>query len=107
MIAGAFGGRRGLLLIAALLALQLLLLLASFGPLLKISIFCTGPLTNPLAEVFGVVHLIFLGLLLVGALSMRLPSLRVPYAALLVLSLAALPLQASLVSDGQLKCDLP
>jgi hypothetical protein len=107
MIAGEIGGRRGLLFIAALLALQLLLLVASFGPLLQVSIFCTGPRSSTLAGVFGLVHLLFLGLLFMGTLSLRFSSLRVPYAALLILGLAALPLQANFVSNGQLKCDLP
>lgn len=107
VIGGAFTGRRGPLLISGLLALQLLLLLASFGPLLQVSIFCAGPRSSTLAGVFGVVHLLLLGLLIVGALSLRFSSLRLPYAALLVLGLAALPMQASFVSNGQLKCDLP
>lgn len=107
MIAGSFYGRRGPLLIAALLALQLLVLLASFGPLMQVSIFCTGPRSSTLAGLFGAIHLLFLGLLLVGALSLRFSSLRVPYVVLLVLGLGALPMQASLVSSGELKCDLP
>jgi hypothetical protein len=103
----AFLGRRGLLLVAALLAVQLGVLVASFGPWLQVSIFCTGPRSSTLAGLFGAVHMLFAGLLLVGALSVRFPSLRLPYAALLVVGLTALPMQASLVSNGQLKCDLP
>lgn len=107
MIAEVFRARRGALLIVALLALQLLLLLASFGPLLEVSVFCAGPSSSTVAGLFGAVHLLFLGLLLLGALSFRFTSLRMPYAALLLLGLAALPMQASLVSNGQLKCDPP
>jgi len=59
------------------------------------------------AGLFSVVHLLFLALLLMGALSVRFRWLRVPYAALLILGLAALPVQANLVSNGQLECDAP
>jgi hypothetical protein len=107
MIAKAFHSGRGLVFVAGLLVLQVIVLMASFGPFLEVSIFCTGPSSSTLAGLFGAVHLLFLGLLFVGALSLRFPSLRMGYAALLLVSLAALPVQASLVSHHRLQCDLP
>jgi hypothetical protein len=100
-------GRYGPLVIALLLTVQVLVLLASLGPLLKVSIFCTGPRSSVLAGLFGGIHLLFLGLLVLGLLSLRFSSLRLAYAALLVIGLGALPLQAMLVSNGDLQCDLP
>lgn len=49
----------------------------------------------------------FLGLATLGGLSLRLARLRLLYAVLLLLGVAALPLQAKLVSEDGLRCDGP
>jgi len=104
---GASLGKYGRLIVAALLALQLLLLWLSLGPLDRASVFCTGPRSSTLAGLFGGLHLLFLALAVLGVVSLRFARLRLLYAALLVLGVAALPIQAKLVSNGQLRCDAP
>lgn len=100
-------GRFGRILVAALLATQLLLLWLSLGSLDRISIFCTGPRSSVVGGAFGILHLLFLGLALLGGISLRVAQLRLLYAVLLLMGFAALPLQASLVADGTLRCDGP
>lgn len=92
---------------AGLLALQLVLLYLSLGPLDRMSVFCTGHGANLFASAIGYVHLGFLVLFIVGLFALRFPALRLPYALLLILGLCALPLQAHLVSTGDLQCDAP
>lgn len=104
---GASLGKYGRLVVAALLAVQLSLLWLSFGPLDRASVFCTGPNSSAIAGVFGGLHLLFLGLAILGVVSLRFARLRLLYAVLLLLGVTALPLQAKLVSDGQLRCDGP
>lgn len=100
-------GSRGAAVVGAMLAVQLVILFESMGPLISISAFCAGPAANPIASIFGAVHLLLLILLALGVCSFRFTSLRLPYAALLLVALCALPVQAHLVSSGQLQCDLP
>jgi hypothetical protein len=90
-----------------MLGLQLVILFLSLGPLLEISAFCSGTAEDQLADIFGGVHLLLLFLLVVGVCSLRFRRLRLTYSALLVITLSALPVQALLVSHGQLHCDLP
>ena len=71
------------------------------------SIFCTGPNESWVAVMFGVVHLTLLALLGLGLFAIRFWSLRLPYAALLLACLSALPIQAHLVATGNLHCDVP
>lgn len=104
---GAFLGKFGRLIVAALLVLQLSLLWLSLGPFDRASVFCTGPSSSAVATVFGALHLLFLALLVLGAISLRIARLRLLYALLLLLGIAALPLQANLVASGQLHCDAP
>jgi hypothetical protein len=85
----------------------LFLLWLSFGPLDRASVFCTGPSSSALAGAFGGLHLLFLGVAVLGVISLRIARLRLLYAVLLMLGIAALPLQAKLVADGQLSCDGP
>ena len=103
----ALTGSRGLIVVAALLFTQLVVLFLSLGPLVSSSVFCTGPSASSIAGLFGVVHLLFSALLALGALSIRFEVLRLPYAVLLLIGLSALPVQAHLVSTGRLQCDLP
>lgn len=100
-------GKYGRLIVAVLLALQLSLLWLSLGPLDRVSVFCTGPRSSAIAGVFGGLHLLFLGLGVLGIVSLRFARLRLFYAVLLILGVTALPIQAKLVSDGQLRCDGP
>lgn len=74
---------------------------------MEISVFCTGPASSPLSLLFGLLHLLFVGLLLVGVVSLAIPRLRMLYIALLAAALIMLPAQAMLVSDGALTCDGP
>jgi hypothetical protein len=90
-----------------LLALQLVLLYLSLGPLDTISAFCAGPGANLPATIMGSVHLAFLALFIVGLLALRFTALRAAYTLLLVVGLCALPVQAHLVSIGELRCDAP
>jgi hypothetical protein len=106
-VGGASLGKHGRLIVAALLALQLSLLWLSLGPLGQASVFCTGPNSSPLAGAFGGLHLLFLALAVLGLVSLRIARLRLLYAVLLVIGVAALPLQAKLVSEGLLTCDGP
>jgi hypothetical protein len=100
-------GKYGLHLVVALLAIQALLLWLSLGPLAQISIFCTGPRSSTVAGLFGGLHLLFFALVVLGLLSLRFASLRLLYVLLLVMALATLPVQAKLVSSGELRCDSP
>jgi hypothetical protein len=90
-----------------MLGLQLIILFFSLGPLVEISAFCSGTAGDRLASIFGGVHVLLLFLLVVGVCSFRFKRLRLPYAASLLIGLCALPVQAQLVSDGQLHCDIP
>jgi hypothetical protein len=100
-------GRSGVVVVSTLLGLQLLVLALSVAGFMQISPFCAGPRSSSLGKLFGDLHLLFVGLLVLGFLSLRFPPLRLPYAALLALALCTLPLQARLVSSGQLTCDVP
>ena len=102
-----FLGTRGAVLVGTMLALQLIVLFFSLGPAIEVSAFCAGPAASPIAVIFSGLHLLFLALLVVGASSLRFAGLRLPYAALLLVALCALPIQARLVSSGQLQCDGP
>ena len=93
--------------IAVLLVLQLVLLYLSLGPLDTMSVFCAGPGANLFATIIGSVHLAFLVLFIVGLIALRFPALRLAYALFLAVGLCALPVQAHLVSTGQLHCDGP
>ena len=97
--------RRGAALVAFLLLLQWALLWLSTDAYVQISIFCTGPATSRLSLPFGLLHLLFLALLLLGAVSLAVRRLRLPYIALLCAVLVVLPVQATLVSHGALTCD--
>jgi hypothetical protein len=100
-------GRNGVIVVSTLLALQLLVLALSVGAFMQISPFCAGPRSSSLGRLFGDLHLLLAGLLVLGLLSLRFSPLRLPYATLLALALCTLPLQARLVSSGQLTCDVP
>lgn len=100
-------GRTGAVSVAALLALQLVLLYLSLGPLDTISAFCAGPGANLSATIIGGVHLAFVALFIVGLLALRFTALQAAYTLLLVVGLCALPVQAHLVSIGELRCDAP
>lgn len=100
-------GSRGSAVVGAMLALQLVILFLSMGPLIRMSAFCAGPAANPIASIFGGVHMLLLILLVVGVCSFRFTRLRLPYVTLLLIALCALSVQAHLVSLGELHCDLP
>jgi hypothetical protein len=100
---------RGGVLVAVLLLVQVGLFLLSMdaGAYAKISVFCTGPATSSLGLLFGLLHLLFFGLLLVGAVSLWVTGLRLFYVGLLAVGLLMLPIQATLVANDQLSCDGP
>ena len=98
-------GGKGRGIVAAFLVLQVVLFYLSMDELMQISFFCTGPASNPLGLLFGLIHLLFLGLLLFGLLSLGVSEFRVPYIGLLAAALLTLPVQAWLVERQQLTCD--
>lgn len=106
-VKGMLWGRAGMAIVAVLLGLQLVLLYLSLGPLDTMSVFCAGPSANLYATIIGSVHLAFLVLFIVGLFALRFPALRLVYALLLAVGLCALPVQAHLVSTGELHCDAP
>lgn len=99
--------RRGAVLVAGLLLVQITLLGLSLDAITEISIFCTGPAASRLSPLFGILHLLLSGLLVLGLLSLRLVRLRGPYIGLLIAAMIALPVQATLVFHGILSCDGP
>jgi hypothetical protein len=100
-------GPRGTAIIAALLALQFAALIVASGPLLEMSIFCTGPASSTLGGFFGILHLLFLAAFVCGLLALLIPRLRFPYALFLLVALPSLPAQAWLVANDKLTCDFP
>jgi len=98
-------GSRGRWTVAALLIVQLMAFALSNRFLW--SIFCTGPTSSNLASFFGLVHLFFAGLLILGLVALFVPRARVAYIALILFTLPALPAQAWLVEQGKLTCDVP
>lgn len=104
MFEGAIGSK-GWRPVAALLLLQFIALLLSERFLW--SIFCTGPASSNLGMFFGLVHLLFLGLLILGLVSLFAPRGRLAYITLMLLTLPLLPAQAWLVEQGKLSCDAP
>lgn len=99
--------RRGTNLITGLLITQMALLWLSLDSVHEISIACAGPASSDLGGLFFVLHLGFVGLFLIGVWSLSLPRLRSWYVALLVVAIAALPVQAMLVSRDVLTCSTP
>lgn len=106
---GFITGRRGTGLIALLLVAQtgILWLSMDAGAYSAVSVFCTGPADSRIGFLFGLLHLLLLGLLLTGLLSLRIARLRLPYIGVLTAALVLLPVQATLVSNGSLSCDGP
>jgi hypothetical protein len=79
----------------------------SMDAYMSISIFCTVSASSHLGLLFSLLHLLFIGLIVLGILSFPLSRLRLPYIALLAAALAMLPVQGELVSDGIISCDAP
>ena len=100
-------GRRGAAIVAAILFIQLAVFALSMDAYTQISVLCTGPASSGLSWPFGLLHIAFLALFLIGILSFALPTLRLLYIALMTVALLMLPVQASLVSNGTLSCDGP
>jgi len=100
-------GQTGTVIVAGLLLLQVGVLFLSVTTYEQISIFCTGPATSNLSWIFGCVHLLLLGLVIIGIVSLTVVKLRVPYIALLAAAVALLPVQATLVNRHVLSCDGP
>lgn len=96
----------GRLPVAGALAAQLGLLWWSLDGFLALSVFCTVA-AAPLLWIFNALHHGYAGLLLLGLASLVWPPARLPYLALLALTLPALPVQAWLVRHGHLSCDGP
>ena len=102
-----FHGRLGAALVGLFLLVQLAGLSISVSGYEQVSLFCTGPAASKLGWLFGGLHLLFLALLMCGALSFVFPRLRLPYVVILCAALAVLPVQASLVHQRVLSCDAP
>jgi hypothetical protein len=109
MMPAVINSQRGAALVAVLLVVQvsLLCLSSDAGGYAAISVFCTGPASSTLGPLFGLLHLLFFGLIVVGALSLRFAGLRLLYIGLLAAGLLMLPVQAVLVRNGVLSCDSP
>lgn len=84
-----------------------MVLIVSLNTYGEVSIFCAGPAHGLLPLAFALLHLLFLVLLAVGIVSLKLRRVRPFYLIILVIGLAALPVQAKLVHAGALKCDVP
>ena len=89
-----------------MLVLQVAVLFAGMGTYYEITIFCTGPATGWVQWAFALLHLSFLGLFALGLASLAWHPARPAYVILILLGLAALPVQAVLVHSHVLKCDL-
>ena len=77
------------------------------GAFASITVFCTGPASSGLSLIFGLLHLLFLGLFVVGIASLAFHRVRLPYIGILTVALLMIPVQASLVLNGTLSCDGP
>jgi hypothetical protein len=77
------------------------------GTYYEITVLCTGPASSWLSWVFGLLHLSFFGLLALGKASLAWRAARPTYLILIVVGLAALPIQAMFVHSHVLTCDLP
>ena len=94
--------------VLVMLVLQIMVLTISLDTYGEVSIFCTGPADGGLLQwTFALLHLLFLVFLAVGIFSLKFRRVRPFYLIILVISLAALPVQAKLVHAGALKCDVP
>ena len=93
--------------VASMLFLQVVVLSVSLDAYYEISVFCTGPASSWLSWVFGLLHLSFLALLALGMASLAWRAARPAYLVMIVVGLAILPIQATLVHSGILKCDFP
>jgi len=93
--------------VMSMLVVQVVALVVSFDRYYEISIFCTGPASSWLSWVFGLLHLSFLGLLMLGIASLAWPAARPAYLILIFVGLGGLAVQATLVHSHILKCDFP
>jgi len=100
-------GKRGTVAVAILLIFQASLFVLSMDALMEMSVFCTGPASSALSVPFGLLHLLFVGLLLMGITSLVVAKLRLPYIALLTVALLMLLVQVLLVWNDVLICDGP
>ena len=100
-------GSIGMAIVAALLIIQGAVFSLSMDALIQVSAFCAGPMSSLWGLVFGLVHLSLFVLLFVGLFALQNVRLRLTYIALVTMALFALPIQAVLVSQGTLSCDLP
>ena len=98
---------RAKLAVITMLVVQVLVLLIGLDAYYEVTIFCTGPTTSPYSWIFGSLHFAFLGLLGLGIASLRWRNSRPIYLILILVSLAALPMQMKLVHAQVLQCDLP
>jgi hypothetical protein len=103
MFEGMIGSRRWWP-VAALLLVQFVAL--SLSNRFLWSIFCTGPASSNVGIFFGLVHLLFLILLMLGLVSLLASRARGAYITLMLVSLPLLPAQAWLVEQGTLTCDV-
>src|SRR4051812_688938 len=83
--------------VLVMLVFQIMVLIISLDTYGEVSIFCTGPADGLLQWTFALLHLLFLVLLAVGIFSLKLSRVRPFYLIILIISLAALPVQAKLV----------
>ena len=93
--------------IVVMLVFQIVMLGVSFGSHPEISILCTGPAPGSVQWPFALLHISFLGLFALGVISLKYHRLRPFYLIVLLVSLAALPVQAKLVHSDKLQCDTP
>ena len=97
--------RRGAVVVAAFLILQIVLFALSMDAFMEMSVFCTAPTSSPWSLPFGFLHLSFVGLFLLGIVSLRVTELRLRYVALIAIALLLLAVQILLVWKGVLRCD--
>ena len=94
-------------IVALLLAAQLLALWLSLDAILEASIFCTVARSVVVSWLFGLLHVLFAALFLLGLLSLRMPGIRSGYIIVVLLAFIALAMQVVLVDQGLLTCDGP
>ena len=87
--------------------LSLFLLGMDAGAFASITVFCTGPASSGMGMMFGVSHLLFMGLFVVGIVSLGLNGARLAYIRLLTVAVSMLPVQAAMVSNGTFSSDFP
>ena len=99
-------GNRILFAVIVLLIAQVVLFLISLDTFMAISIFCSVT-TGASPPIFSFVHFAYLGLFLLGILSLFWRRVRLVYLVGISVALVALPVQVWMLENDKLQCDGP